>query len=177
MRRRDFVTFLGGVTAWAATARGQQPRRTIGVLGSAFYAAFPGVEAAFIQGLKDSGFIEGKNINIEWRWAEGQYDRLPSLASELVRRGMSVIVCIDAPAAFAAKAASSNTPIVFGIGTDPVKVGLVDRFNRPAGHITGVYNLITAPSADAPDSRVSWPHQSVLNINFTLCCPTNGSPS
>ena len=148
MRRRDFVTFLGGVTAWAATARGQQPRRTIGVLGSAFYGAFPGVEAAFIQGLKDSGFIEGKNINIEWRWAEGQYDRLPSLASELVRRGMSVIVCIDAPAAFAAKAASSNTPIVFGIGTDPVKVGLVDRFNRPAGHITGVYNLITRAFVD-----------------------------
>jgi putative ABC transport system substrate-binding protein len=135
--------FLSGATAWAATARAQEQRRTIGVLDSASYGAFPGAEAAFIQGLKDGGFIEGKNISIEWRWAEGQYDRLPSLASELVRRGMAVIVCIDAPAAFAAKAAFSNTPIVFGIGTDPVKVGLVDRFNRPAGHITGVYNLLT----------------------------------
>jgi putative tryptophan/tyrosine transport system substrate-binding protein len=143
MRRRDFITVLAGATAWAATARGEQPRRTIGVLGSAFYGAFPGAEALFLQGLKDSGFIEGKNINIEWRWVEGQFGRLPSLASELLRRGMDVIVCYDAPAAFAAKAASSRTPIVFGIGTDPVKIGLVDRFNRPAGHITGVYNLPT----------------------------------
>jgi putative tryptophan/tyrosine transport system substrate-binding protein len=143
MKRRDFMTALAGTTAWVATARAQEPRRTIGVLGSAFYGAFPGAEAAFIQGLKGSGFIEGKNINIEWRWAEGQYDRLPSLASELVRRGVTVIVAQDAPSAFAAKAASSNTSIVFGIGTDPVKVGLVDRFNRPAGHITGVYNLVT----------------------------------
>jgi putative tryptophan/tyrosine transport system substrate-binding protein len=140
MRRRDFITVLAGATAWMSAARAQEPRRTISVLGSAFYGAFPGAEAA--QGLKGSGFIEGKNISIEWRWAEGQYDRLPSLASELVRRGVAVIVCYDAPAAFAAKAVSSTTPIVFGIGTDPVKVGLEDRFNRPAGHITDVYNLL-----------------------------------
>ena len=143
MKRRDFMTALAGTTAWVATARAQEPRRTIGVLGSAFYGAFPGAEAAFIQGLKGSGFIEGKNINIEWRWAEGQYDRLLSLASELVSRGPAVIVCLDAPAAFAAKAATSTIPIVFGIGTDPVKVGLVDRFNRPAGNLTGVYMLLT----------------------------------
>jgi ABC-type uncharacterized transport system substrate-binding protein len=118
MRRRDFITFLGGTTAWISTARAQEPRRTIGVLGSASYGAFPDTEAAFIQGLKDNGFIEGKNISIEWRWAEGQYDRLPSLASELVRRGVAVIICIDAPAAFAAKAATSNIPIAFAIGTD-----------------------------------------------------------
>jgi putative tryptophan/tyrosine transport system substrate-binding protein len=117
MRRRDLITVLAGATAWAAIARGEQPRRTIGVLGSAFYGAFPGVEAAFIQGLKGSGFIEGKNISIEWRWAEGQYDRLPSLASELVRRGVAVTICIDAPAAFAAKAATSNIPIAFAIGS------------------------------------------------------------
>jgi putative ABC transport system substrate-binding protein len=143
MRRRDFVAFLSGTTAWISTARAQEPRRTIGVLGSASFGAFPGDEAALIQGLKDSGFIEGKNLSIERRWAEGQYDRLPSLASELVKRGVAVIVCIDAPAAFAAKAASSNIPIVFGTGTDPVKVGLVDHFNRPGGNITGVYNLVT----------------------------------
>ena len=80
MRRRDVVMFLGGATAWVATARAQEPRQTIGVLGSAFY----GAEPAFIQGLKDSGFIEGKNISIEWRWAEGQHDRLPSLESTKV---------------------------------------------------------------------------------------------
>ena len=77
MSRRDFLTFLGGATAWVAAARAQKSRRVIGVLGSAFYGALPGAEAAFIQGLKDSGFIEAKNINIEWRWAEGQYGRLP----------------------------------------------------------------------------------------------------
>jgi putative tryptophan/tyrosine transport system substrate-binding protein len=143
MRRRDFVTFLSGVTAWVATARAQASRRTIGVLGSASYSAFPGAEPAFIQGLKATGFLEGENISIEWRWAEGQYNRLPSLASELVRRGVAVIVCYDAPAAFAAKATSSTTPIIFTIGTDPVKIGLVDHFNRPAGNITGVYNLLT----------------------------------
>src|SRR5215472_10863788 len=124
MRRRDFITLLGGRPAVKNKTPAQEPRRTIGVLGSASFGAFPGDEAALIQGLKDSGFIEGMNLSIERRWAEGQYDRLPSLASELVKRGMAVIVCIDAPAAFAAKAASSNIPIVFGIGTDPVKVGL-----------------------------------------------------
>ena len=82
MRRRDFVTFLSGATAWATTARAQEPRRVIGVLGSASYGAFPGFEAALVQGLKDAGFIEGKNIGIEWRWAERQYDRLPSLMGD-----------------------------------------------------------------------------------------------
>jgi putative ABC transport system substrate-binding protein len=142
MRRRDFITFLGGTTAWISTARAQEPRRTIGVLGSASYGAIPDTEARFIEGLRVVGFIEGKNISIEWRWAEGQYNRLPLLAGELVSRGVAVIVAWDAPAAFAAKAATSNIPIVFGIGTDPVKVGLIDRFNRPGGNITGVYNLI-----------------------------------
>jgi putative ABC transport system substrate-binding protein len=142
MKRRDFITILAGATAWTSVARGQEPRRTIGVLGSAFYGTFPGTEAAFIEALRVVGFIEGKNISIEWRWAEGQYDRLPSLAGELVSHGVAVIVAWDAPAAFAAKAATSNIPIVFGIGTDPIKVGLIDRFNRPGGNITGVYNLI-----------------------------------
>ena len=81
MKRRDFMTALASATAWVATARAQEPRRTIGVLGSASFDAFPGQEAAIIQALKDSGFIEGKNLSIERRWAEGQYDRLPSLAS------------------------------------------------------------------------------------------------
>ena len=99
---------------------------------------FPGAKAAFIQGLKDAGFIEGKNISIEWRWAEGQYNRLPSLAGELVSRGVAVIVALDAPASFAAKAATKTIPIVFVTGADPVKTGLVDSFNRPGGNLTGV---------------------------------------
>jgi putative tryptophan/tyrosine transport system substrate-binding protein len=84
MRRRDFVAFLSGAAAWVTTARAQEPRRTIGVLGSASDGVFPDTEASFIEGLRVAGLIEGKNISIEWRWAEGQYDRLSSLAGELV---------------------------------------------------------------------------------------------
>jgi putative ABC transport system substrate-binding protein len=142
MKRREFITFLGGAAAtWPLTARAQEPRRVIGVLGSAAYDAFPGVEAAFIQRLKDTGFIEGKNISIEWRYAEGQYDRLPSLADELVSRGVAVIVTFDAPASSAAKAATKTIPIVSAIGADPVKTGLVDSLSRPSGNLTGTFVL------------------------------------
>jgi putative tryptophan/tyrosine transport system substrate-binding protein len=91
MRRRDFVTFLCGATAWVARARAQEARRAIGVLGSASYGAIAGAEAAFVQGLKSSGLSEGKNISIEWRWAEGHYNRLPSLVGELVGSNVAVI--------------------------------------------------------------------------------------
>jgi putative ABC transport system substrate-binding protein len=144
MRRRDFVTFLSGATAWAATARAQEPRRVVGVLGSASYGAFGGVEAGFIQGLKAAGFLEGKNISIEWRWAEGQYDRLSSLASELVGRDVGVIVTWDAPSSLAAKAATKVIPIVFFTGTDPIKLGLVDSFNQPHGNLTGVTSFLSS---------------------------------
>jgi putative ABC transport system substrate-binding protein len=142
MRRRDFVTFLSGATAWAAAARAQKPQRVIGVLGSASYGAFPGAEAAFIEGLRATGFIEGKNISIEWRWAAGQYDRLSSLAGELVGRDLAVLVTFDAPASLAAKATAKTTPIVFLTGTDPVEVGLVQGVSRPSGNLTGVYTLV-----------------------------------
>jgi putative tryptophan/tyrosine transport system substrate-binding protein len=142
MRRRDFVTFLGGATAWVAAARAQEPRRVIGVLGSASYGAFPGTEAGFFEGLRAVGFIEGRNISIEWRWAEGQYDRLSSLAGELVGRDVAVLVTFDAPASFAAKAATKTTPIVFLTGVDPVEIGLVQSFSRPSGNLTGIYNLV-----------------------------------
>ena len=143
MRRREFITLLGGAAAWVSPARAQEPRRVIGVLGSASSDAFPGALAAFVQGLKDTGFIEGNNISIEWRWAEGQYNRLPSLAGELVSRGVAVIVAFDAPASFAAKAATKTIPIVFVTGADPVKTGLVDSFSRPGGNLTGVTILIS----------------------------------
>ena len=142
MKRRDFITVLGGATAWAATAHAQEPRWVIGVLGSASYGAFPGAETAFIQGLKATGFIEGKNISIEWRWAEGQYTRLSLLAGELLSRNVAVIVTWDAPASLATKAATKTTPIVFLTGTDPVEIGLVESFSRPSGNLTGIYNLV-----------------------------------
>ena len=146
MRRREFIAFLGGAAArWPLTARAQEPRRVIGVLGSASAASnLPDVEAAFIQGLKDTDFIEGKNISIEWRWAEGQYNRLPALAGELVARNVSVIFAFDLPSAFAAKAATKTIPIVFTSGADPVKLGLVDSLNRPGGNLTGVFTLVSA---------------------------------
>src|SRR5215472_15006249 len=143
MRRRDFITFLTGATAWAAAASAQAPRPVIGLLSSIALSSYPGADAATVRGLEGTGFVEDKNISIVRRSADGQYNRLPSLASELVTRGVALIVCADAPAAFAAKAATSAIPIVFGIGTDPVKVGLVDRFNRPGANLTGVYQLLT----------------------------------
>jgi putative ABC transport system substrate-binding protein len=146
MKRREFITFLGGAAAtWPLLAHAQEPRRMIGVLGSVSAASgLPDVEAAFIQGLKDTGFIEGKNISIEWRYAEGHYNRLPALAGELVARNVSVIFAFDLPSAFAAKAATKVIPIVFTSGADPVKLGLVDSLNRPGGNLTGMFTLVSA---------------------------------
>jgi putative tryptophan/tyrosine transport system substrate-binding protein len=138
MKRRDFIAFLGDATALVATAGAQEPRRTIGVLGST-YGAFPGTEAGFFEGLRAVGFIEGKNISMEWPRAEGQYERLSSLAGELVGRDVAVLVTFDAPASFAAKAATKTTPIVFLSGADPVEIGLVQSFSRPSGNLTGIY--------------------------------------
>src|ERR1700758_3650977 len=147
MRRRDVVTFLGGATAWVAAARAQEPQRVIGVLSSASYGAFPGSEAAFIQGLKAAGFLEGKNISIEWRWADGQYNRLSSLADELVRRDVAVIATFDVPSSLAATAATKTIPIVFFSGADPVRLGLVDSFNQPRRNLTGVTSLLSSLGA------------------------------
>jgi putative ABC transport system substrate-binding protein len=116
----------------------------IGVIGSESRGVLPGIEDAFVKGLKEAGFIEGQNISTEWRLAQGQYDRLPSLATELVSRGVSVIACLDAPSAFAARAATTIIPIIFVTGADPVKTGLVDSFSRPGGNITGVAILTIA---------------------------------
>ena len=106
MRRREFITLIGGAAAWVSSASAQEPRRVIGFLASGSFAGERFRVADFVQGLKDTGFIEGNNINIEWRWAEGRYNRLPSLAGELVSRGVAVIVAFDAPASSAAKAAT-----------------------------------------------------------------------
>src|ERR1700674_5716131 len=141
MRRREFITFLGGAAAWVSPARAQEPRRVIGVLtGFDFPNLFWEVGMpAFFQGLKDAGFVEGRNISIEIRQAaDGHYDRLPSLAAELVGRNVAAIVAADLPSAFAAKAATKTIPIVFATGADPVKVGLVDSLSRPKGNLTGI---------------------------------------
>ena len=143
MRRREFITLFAGAAAWVSLARAREPRRVIGFLGSWSFAGERLRLAAFVQALKDTGFIEGNNISIESRWAEAQYNRLPSLAGELVSRGVAVIDAWDAPAAFAAKAATKTIPIVFSTGADPVKTGLVDSFSRPGGNLTGIFVLLS----------------------------------
>jgi putative ABC transport system substrate-binding protein len=141
MKRREFIAFLGGAAAtWPLTARAQEPRRVIGVLSSfgsrGMFADY--LMPAFFQGLKEAGFVEGKNISVEIREADGHYDRLPSLAAETVGRDVAVIFAADLPSAFAAKAATKTIPIVFSHGADPVKVGLVDSLSRPKENLTGV---------------------------------------
>jgi putative tryptophan/tyrosine transport system substrate-binding protein len=147
MRRREFITLLGGAAASVSPARAQEPRRVIGILTSFDFPNWLSEYGMppFFQGLKDAGFVEGRNINFEIRQAtNGQYDRLPSLAAELVGRNVAAIFAADLPSAFAAKAATKTIPIVFASGADPVKVGLVDSFSRPKGNLTGISLIISA---------------------------------
>jgi putative ABC transport system substrate-binding protein len=140
MRRREFITLLGSATAWPLTARAQQPAiPVVGYLSPGTLVSANPFRAAFLDGLMETGYVEGRNVAIEYLWAEGQYDRLLSLAGELVRRQVSVIVTAGAtPTALAAKAATETIPIVFVLGSDPVQFGLVKSLARPGGNVTGV---------------------------------------
>jgi putative ABC transport system substrate-binding protein len=140
MRRREFIGLLGGAAAWPHAARAQQsPLPTIGFLSSQSAEGFVEPLRGFRQGLKDTGFADGDNVTVDYRWAENQPARLPALAAELVRRRVAVIVALGSAAALEAKRATTRTSIIFVVGNDPVRLGLVAGIARPGGNVTGIH--------------------------------------
>jgi len=172
MQRRQFIALLGGAATWPLAARAQQTALpVIGFINSASSQGYVMQVAAFLKGLGEAGYVEGRNVAIEYRWADSKHDRLPALAADLVRRQVTVIAATTTAAAVAAKAATTTIPIVFEMGGDPVRVGIVSNLARPGGNITGVTNLnvVVAPK------RLELLHEMVPNarVMTLLIDPTD----
>jgi putative ABC transport system substrate-binding protein len=168
------MTALAAVMAWVSAARGQEPRPVIGYLNGFTAAdAIGGNLQAFYHGLKTTGFVVGKNVTIEFRWADGHYDRPPALAAELVGRNVSVIHAPDLPSALAAKATTKTIPIVFVSGADPVKVGLVESFSRPNGNATGMTGYFNV----AGSKRVELLHELLPEVKTIALLGNPNNPN
>jgi putative ABC transport system substrate-binding protein len=174
MRRREFITLLGSAAAWPLAARAQQPAMPIiGILASVSPAPYAPFIAAIKEGLRQTGYVEGRNVAIEYRWAEGQYDRLPQLASELVQSGVAVMILVGGGATTAAaKAATATIPIVVVMGDDPVKTGAVAALNRPGGNVTGVSLLSVAMEA----KRLQLLHELASNVGVVAIVVNPNNP-
>jgi putative tryptophan/tyrosine transport system substrate-binding protein len=174
MRRREFIVGLGSAAAtWPMVARAQQAAMpVIGFLNSGSRDGYAPMVAAFRQGLKETGYIEGQNVAIEFRWAEGQYDRVPAMAAELVRRQVAVIVA-NTPGVLAVKAATTTVPIVFTTSSDPVQIGLVASLSRPSGNVTGVTQL----NVEVGPKRLQLAHELVPTATIIAVLVNSTNPN